>query len=214
MRSCSDASSAPALVQRTSEPCERVVSCVVCGSQFRYLQPGPGRLRRFCSKDCRRARLTQMGREYRQDGRYAERRSCRSCGTSFVAQRRFGAGIVGRAWAEWCSRRCQGSSRRLYASPRMAAAAYSARRRALLRGLPAETFDHAEIFERDAWRCGLCGKKVDRRRRRPHPKSPSLDHIVPISKGGAHTRVNVQCSHFLCNSRKTSMIRGQMRLFG
>jgi 5-methylcytosine-specific restriction endonuclease McrA len=38
--------------------------------------------------------------------------------------------------------------------------------------------------------------------RRPSPWSVSLDHIVPVSKGGTHTRDNVQAAHLRCNQAK------------
>lgn len=30
----------------------------------------------------------------------------------------------------------------------------------------------------------------------------TLDHIIPLSKGGSHTADNLQCAHFMCNSKK------------
>lgn len=33
----------------------------------------------------------------------------------------------------------------------------------------------------------------------PDPGSPSIDHILPISKGGNDTIANVQLAHFECN---------------
>lgn len=59
------------------------------------------------------------------------------------------------------------------------------------------------IFERDGWRCQLCGNKVKRDAEVPHPLAPVLDHIVPLAKGGSHEPANVQCAHFLCNSLKS-----------
>lgn len=32
--------------------------------------------------------------------------------------------------------------------------------------------------------------------------SASLDHVVPLSLGGAHTPENTQASHLICNGRK------------
>lgn len=32
---------------------------------------------------------------------------------------------------------------------------------------------------------------------------PSIDHVIPISKGGTHTWENVKLSHFICNSLKS-----------
>jgi 5-methylcytosine-specific restriction endonuclease McrA len=36
----------------------------------------------------------------------------------------------------------------------------------------------------------------------PHPKSASLDHVVPLIDGGEHTYANVQLAHLACNVGK------------
>lgn len=80
-------------------------------------------------------------------------------------------------------------------------------RRALTRGAPdAEKFDYADIFERDGWVCGICTLPVDRDLKWPHPMSASLDHVTPLSRGGRHSRDNVQCSHLTCNLRKSNRV--------
>lgn len=90
-----------------------------------------------------------------------------------------------------------------------------AKRRAIERGAVAEDFTHEEIFERDQWRCGLCGGKVDGSLDHPDPRSASLDHIVPFDAGGHHVRANVQCSHLECNlSKGTRPMGEQLRLIG
>lgn len=43
-----------------------------------------------------------------------------------------------------------------------------------------------DIFERDGWQCKLCEEPIDRAAAYPAPLSPTLDHIVPLAKGGAH----------------------------
>jgi hypothetical protein len=72
----------------------------------------------------------------------------------------------------------------------------------LLNNGPTETFTDLEIYERDKWRCQLCGEPVNRSLVYPDPKSASLDHVIPIAKGGGHTRVNCQLAHLGCNSSK------------
>jgi 5-methylcytosine-specific restriction endonuclease McrA len=67
-------------------------------------------------------------------------------------------------------------------------------------GVEREHIDRHAIFERDGYRCQICGKKT--RGKYPAPSSPSLDHIIPLSKGGSHTWDNVRCAHFGCNARK------------
>jgi len=36
----------------------------------------------------------------------------------------------------------------------------------------------------------------------PDPGSKSIDHILPLSKGGSHSQENVQWAHLVCNTRK------------
>ena len=79
-------------------------------------------------------------------------------------------------------------------------------------GLSHELVDVGYIFERDKWKCGLCGKKVNKELKYPHPKSASLDHIVPLAKGGVHCHANVQLAHFDCNHRKRTQSKGEQLL--
>ena len=80
------------------------------------------------------------------------------------------------------------------------------RRRAQKLCLPYEVFEDPEIFERDQWICGLCDGPVDKTLRWPDPQSPSLDHILPLSRGGHHARENCQLAHLRCNLRKNNRI--------
>jgi 5-methylcytosine-specific restriction endonuclease McrA len=88
------------------------------------------------------------------------------------------------------------------------------RRRAMRFGVLVERFTKREIYERDQWKCQLCGGKVDSVARFPHPKSASLDHVIPLSLGGSHTRQNCVLAHLLCNSSKQNrVVVQQQRLF-
>jgi 5-methylcytosine-specific restriction endonuclease McrA len=69
-----------------------------------------------------------------------------------------------------------------------------------------EEFDHQDIFERDGWTCGICHEPTLRPGSWPHPLSPTLDHAVPLAKGGDHTRANVQCAHLTCNASKGARV--------
>ena len=80
-------------------------------------------------------------------------------------------------------------------------------RRAAARGADGvENFGVAEIYERDNWVCGICGHPVDQAESWPSPRSVSLDHIQPLSRGGSHTRDNVRCSHLSCNTGRGNRI--------
>lgn len=46
----------------------------------------------------------------------------------------------------------------------------------------------------------------------PHPKAPTIDHVVPLDLGGDDKRANVQLAHFICNSRKSNRLNGPVQL--
>lgn len=77
---------------------------------------------------------------------------------------------------------------------------YSPKRRAIY--AQGEQINHLEIFERDAWICQLCLRPVDRRVRYPSWWCATIDHIVPLSLMGTHTKENVQLAHRRCNETK------------
>lgn len=76
-----------------------------------------------------------------------------------------------------------------------------------------EHFFPSEIYERDGWVCQLCHKKVNKRLKYPNLLSASLDHIVPLSKGGEHSRKNVHLAHLICNMKAHTSGEKQIRLF-
>lgn len=66
--------------------------------------------------------------------------------------------------------------------------------------------DHKAIYKRDDYTCQLCGKKVEMGKEFPHPMSPSIDHILPLSKGGTHEPDNCQLAHLRCNTKKGNRV--------
>lgn len=63
-----------------------------------------------------------------------------------------------------------------------------------------------KLIERDGLRCAICGEMCDLNdhswSKYSGPRYPSIDHIIPMSKGGGHTWDNVQVAHIICNSEK------------
>lgn len=56
------------------------------------------------------------------------------------------------------------------------------------------------IYDRDDWTCGLCGGPTDREWTRNSPNAPTLDHIIPRSRGGSHNPENLTTAHAQCNA--------------
>jgi len=67
-----------------------------------------------------------------------------------------------------------------------------------------------KLIKRKGLRCAICGGMCDLN---DHtwseycgPMYPSIDHIIPMSKGGSHTWENVQVAHIICNSQKSNKV--------
>lgn len=90
------------------------------------------------------------------------------------------------------------------------------KRRAVKYGVGYELFSAIEIFERDNYICQRCRCKTRPDFKSPyHPNRPQLDHIVPLSRGGCHSKINTQCLCRQCNMEKGSNGTGdQLRMFG
>jgi len=67
---------------------------------------------------------------------------------------------------------------------------------------PLGDFSRLDIYRRDDWVCQICKKPVDKTLSFPNPYCASLDHILPLSRGGSHESTNVQLTHLSCNTSK------------
>ena len=62
------------------------------------------------------------------------------------------------------------------------------------------------LYRRDSGVCYLCGGKCDwndKTDKSVGPAYPSIDHMMPISRGGLHSWANVKLAHFECNWKKS-----------
>jgi 5-methylcytosine-specific restriction endonuclease McrA len=75
-------------------------------------------------------------------------------------------------------------------------------------GAKYEAVSFQKVYERDGGACQICWKPVDRSLRGDvrNPLAPTLDHIIPLSKGGAHTYANVRLAHCGCNNEKADKL--------
>lgn len=134
---------------------------------------------------------------------------CEQCGGLSKSRRRT---------ARFCSSRCYN----LFVGNRVdvdTSDAYRAKRkrdrqtrRASLRGASSTgRVVAAEVFAADAYRCHLCNRLTDRRKSVPRPKSPTIDHVIPLTDGGAHEPLNCTAC-FSCNTRKGNRGGGEQLL--
>lgn len=177
--------------------------CAVCGKLLWSAQTSRPAGERTC-RECRRAGLGPVD----ESKRGPRPKSCACCGEPFVAvsQTKYG-------WTRSCSKRCATLLRGGSLSPeeqerrrRERWQQKNRRRRAILQEVASEPYSLSEIAERDGFSCQLCDGPVDMAMRHPDPKSPSVDHIVPIAARGPDTRGNVQLAHLGCNASKGASV--------
>lgn len=89
----------------------------------------------------------------------------------------------------------------------------SKRRAKLVNALVDADIEIHELYRRDNGVCHICGGVCDWNDKEYRPQGivcgnnyPSIDHVVPLSKGGLHAWDNVQLAHRLCNSLKRDYI--------
>lgn len=162
-----------------------------------------------CSTSCHRLRTAIRAAEAQGNTRRGTpiTRPCRWCTTEFTQLSRT-------RLKDFCSRPCRAAHTKATADPETRRQA-KRRRRNRLRSAHAEPYRTVDIYKRDGWRCHLCGKPTQRTKVVPHPRAPTLDHIIPLARGGADAPSNVACAHFICNARKGDRPADeQLRLIG
>lgn len=169
-------------------------ACIQCGAGY---ETKTGAI--CCSDECRRRRasLAAVERAKALDARDRHPRPCRECAEVFVPA----YGMKRRLFcSEECARRNSKRTARL-------------KGKAQKRTARVEAVNPTRVFERDGWRCHLCGGLTRKAARGTyHPKAPELDHIVPLAKGGEHSYRNTACAHRKCNAAKSDTVMGQPSL--
>ena len=110
--------------------------------------------------------------------------NCGECGEEFES----------RIGEYWCSNKCY---RMLWQSEQ----------KAKKYGVRFEPVGLGYLIKRDKATCQICGKLVSSE---TEASSPSIDHIIPISRGGSHTDHNLQLACKQCNHEKDNKIISSM----
>lgn len=161
---------------------------------------------------CKACRVAETTANYAKNGehiRAAARQWHRDNPTAAARKaRRYRTSERGRATLEAWNERSdkKARDRAYYAANADAFKARARARQAKVRGVAAERFKHHEVFDRDGWVCQLCDEPVDPEVRYPDPMSVSLDHVIPLALGGAHSKANTQTAHLICNRRKGTKV--------
>lgn len=166
---------------------QRERSCAVCGADISHRTYKA----KTCSQRCDGIMRGTIRAEPLPDA------TCATCSTTFPAKR---------IDATYCSDECREKGRRLRARTKKKRPytdadrdRYHRKRARRKQAATGEPVRREEIAARDKYRCGVCRKKVNMKLQWPHPMSPSLDHIDPLSLGGPHDPANIRLTHLQCN---------------
>jgi DNA-directed RNA polymerase subunit RPC12/RpoP len=175
--------------------------CIDCGAPVRW-----GRTQETRCRGCghrayqqRKAAEQRRGRHRRRAAKKLERAAvgvsrdwvfvqgrCASCGEQFAC-------MLTNSPGRFCSKTC---SRR----------EAKALRRARQKGADVTPGQRWQVYERDNWICRICGDPVDRAAAPGDLAEPTVDHRIPLDRGGAHAMENWQTAHRYCNSWKSNRI--------
>lgn len=73
--------------------------------------------------------------------------------------------------------------------------------RAKKKGVVVEPISRMYVYKRDGFKCYVCGVRVVTSKTY-RPDQATLDHLIPLSKGGPHTYANIKTCCHACNAAK------------
>lgn len=171
----------------------RTFVCIICGQSFDRERKA-GRPPQVCGDECHKKRAIVSARQWQKDNPDRDKAIRQKSFAKYYAKNR--EAMIAR------------SVQYARDNPDWKRAKDAAFRAVRLGSPNAERFTLDEIYERDGRRCHLCGKKVKR-------SEATMDHIVPASLGGPHTRANVALAHRSCNASKGNRVANeQLRIVG
>jgi hypothetical protein len=159
------------------KPSRLVYICQECGIQYESSRSETI----YCSKKCKESNRARKWKENLEASKSV--RNCLHCGVEIPKTMR--------ADAKFCSEVCNSAAHQLVRN--LARRAGDIERSVVFR---------LEIAERDNWICGICHEEVDRTLSHPDPLCASVDHIIPLARGGTNDLDNLQISHLRCNLSK------------
>lgn len=174
---------------------EYTITCSYCGEKF-----NTNNKRKFCTDICQD--------NYLKTNRYKRYKmiECEDCGEKFIT--------VNADKCKSCMKKAETRRKDI-----------SRRTKIKQNGVVNWDISLNKLYKKYRGVCAICGEKCnfndcyydDNNTFIAGNKYPSVDHMIPIAKGGTHTWDNVQLAHRYCNSIKSDKFiendKGQLRFF-
>ncbi len=202
------------------------LGCIGCGTPFRRSSRGSNDAKKYCSRACAFKNIKAWLRPSpERKPKFCKVRPCVQCGVIVRPPRKHCAPCSAQISANPVARCCSAcrkeevgqyaklcdvcrtsrakARRQAFGKKQRQKYGKNWRTRARVLGVPWEKVDRVKVFERDGWRCQICLVDTPMVLMGTNSQtSPTLDHRLPISKGGPHTYANLQCACRACNTRK------------
>lgn len=164
--------------------------CLTCGTVYTSRMS-----RKYCSKGCGNKANAEIMALLKLPNVFAK--CCVGCGNRYSVSTTSVGGMPTRYCSDVCRNAAASETKRVH----------KASRKARLKHATVERVDPFRVFDRDEWRCVLCGIPTPKAKRGTHDDdAPELDHVVPLSKGGQHSYKNTQCACRKCNAEKSDTL--------
>ena len=164
------------------EPKKIECVCVICGKRFEN-----NRRCKLCSNECRKELARRKTYKHNYESKALKPHRCKECGLEFIPE-------YGNKRRSFCSDECMHRSQKRD---------YHVKARVKNKDLYISHINFDDICKRDKCICQICGVSIDMSLKASHPMSVTVDHIMPLSKGGTHEIDNVQLAHRICNIMKS-----------
>ncbi len=168
--------------------------CAWCGREFEAFTNTS-----FCSKQCGYEANNKLQRERWREKYKPKRLICKECGKEFVTE-------CGDTHSVFCCSACAKANekrqeRQTDRHKRAVARSKEIRKKQIKKNF-VEDVAYEDIYERDNGVCQICGMPVPFEKGCDDNWDGTIDHIIPLSKGGEHSMENCQLAHRICNSLK------------
>jgi 5-methylcytosine-specific restriction endonuclease McrA len=178
-------------VIKQSKTSIEIKHCGICGRKKAIKKGSFFRCGKKCTEISKQNKLTLDRIEYRKA--VSSVCTCKRCGCQFTHLKKFEK--------FWCSRKCLSRHVR--------------RRKEHIARTSQKVGDDIipiEVFQAAKWKCKQCKQKVVLSTGKSNPNEATIDHLMPLSKGGKHIWGNVQCLCRRCNTIKNDSVKEGIQL--